>query len=312
MPRTFVFQTTLPSALDKDEAAAAVEEGTRSNNNMENMEIAGGNSDSDDSNGNNSPPPPPSKAKAMSNWIRNKFQTSLHDVSNNTNSAGQKSSYVPLRSTTTTARRPRRFDYNYTYDSHNIDEDATRQVKQKLAQSMTDPIGRSSSGSGDDKEEASSSSSTESSSPARPKQRRSSSFQKLSGIEVEIESSTDRDDCLYRKRYLDTIWFLHKKQIILAVAFLFVWLLGILIGACGSGQCRSSSSSQIAAIQSVGTSCSGTGLDDSSSQGNTFLGNNNSNDNNVPQYDEAPTLTNKPPSKPSNNEDELVATPIIT
>ncbi|CAB9520540.1 expressed unknown protein [Seminavis robusta] len=264
MPRTFVFQTTLPSVLDKDEDAAAVEEGTRSNNNMENMEIAGGNSDSDDSNGNNSPPPPPSKAKAMSNWIRNKFQTSLHDV------------------------------------------------KQKLAQSMTDPIGRSSSGSGDDKEEASSSSSTESSSPARPKQRRSSSFQNLSGIEVEIESSTDRDDCLYRKRYLDTIWFLHKKQIILAVAFLFVWLLGILIGACGSGQCRSSSSSQIAAIQSVGTSCSGTGLDDSSSQGSTVLGNNNSNDNNVPQYDEAPTLTNKPPSKPSNNEDELVATPIIT
>ena len=59
----------------------------------------------------------------------------------------------------------------------------------------------------------------------------------LSGIEVEIGSSCSNDDCLYRRRYVNTVWILYKRQILLGCAFLGMFLFGVLIGACGSGQC---------------------------------------------------------------------------
>ena len=59
----------------------------------------------------------------------------------------------------------------------------------------------------------------------------------LTGIEVEIGSSCSNDDCLYRRRYLNTIWTLYKRQILLGCSFLGIFLFGVLIGACGSGQC---------------------------------------------------------------------------
>lgn len=59
----------------------------------------------------------------------------------------------------------------------------------------------------------------------------------LTGIEVEIGSSCSNDDCLYRRRYATTVWMLYKRQILLGCAFLGIFLFGVLIGACGSGQC---------------------------------------------------------------------------
>lgn len=89
-----------------------------------------------------------------------------------------------------------------------------------------------------DREESSSSSSNDGSrSNLMHRRRHNSTTDSMSGIEVEIESSVGGDDCLYRKRVLNTVWMIHKKQILLGFAFLVVWLFGILIGACGSGQC---------------------------------------------------------------------------
>ena len=61
----------------------------------------------------------------------------------------------------------------------------------------------------------------------------------FTNVEVEIGSvcSSEADDCLYHRHYLHSIWFLYKKRIILGCIMLSIFLLGVLIGACGSGQC---------------------------------------------------------------------------
>lgn len=101
------------------------------------------------------------------------------------------------------------------------------------------PLKKTPNPSEDDREESSSSSSSNDGSRSNLMHRRRhhSTTDSMSGIEVEIESSVGGDDCLYRKRVLNTMWMIHKKQILLGCAFLGVWLFGILIGACGLGQC---------------------------------------------------------------------------
>ena len=83
----------------------------------------------------------------------------------------------------------------------------------------------------------------------------------LTGIEVEIGSSCSNDDCLYRKRYLNTVWALYKRQILLGCAFVAVFLFGVLIGACGSGQCGAKgggSDTEASALKAqLGDECNG-------------------------------------------------------
>jgi len=78
--------------------------------------------------------------------------------------------------------------------------------------------------------------------------------EELTGVEVEVGSSCNNDDCLHRKRWAEVFWifnnqklvpcwFRNRRRILLGSAFVSIFLFGVLIGACGSGQCRASSSS---------------------------------------------------------------------
>ena len=94
----------------------------------------------------------------------------------------------------------------------------------------------------------------------------------LSGIEVEIGSSCSNDDCLYRRRYVSTVWILYKRQILLGCAFLGMFLFGVLIGACGSGQCgakggnRDFETSALKAQQECNNGVGGSDNNDSAAQ----------------------------------------------
>ena len=112
----------------------------------------------------------------------------------------------------------------------------------------------------DDQEESSSSSS----SPPQVHRRRhiQSAGETDTGVEVEIESSCGGDACLYRKRHLNNVWYLHKTQILLCCAFLFVFLFGVMIGACGTGQCsgsREELETNSVKFQPLGDECSENG-----------------------------------------------------
>ena len=56
--------------------------------------------------------------------------------------------------------------------------------------------------------------------------------------EVEVEIESQDDHCMYRKRYMRFLIAEYKRQIILGCLFLFVFLFGVMVGACGTGQCR--------------------------------------------------------------------------
>jgi hypothetical protein len=59
----------------------------------------------------------------------------------------------------------------------------------------------------------------------------------LTGIEVELTDDSDNNGCIKKKQYFNTFWAAYKRQMLTCCAFAGVFLLGVLVGTCGSGQC---------------------------------------------------------------------------
>jgi hypothetical protein len=59
----------------------------------------------------------------------------------------------------------------------------------------------------------------------------------LTGIEVELTDDDGKNGCIKKKQYFNTFWAMYKRQMLTCCAFAGVFLLGVLVGTCGSGQC---------------------------------------------------------------------------